>query len=371
MNLDLYMPFRLITGRGCVAENADRLAGLGRRCLIVTSGSAAKKSGALADVTAALASKGIDWTVYDKVRQNPLLTDCKEAGELGRTFGAEFVIGIGGGSPLDSAKAAAVFAANDIEPMAVYELDWPNPALPLALIGTTAGTGSEVASFAVLTTPDGRKKSIGSEQCYATVAFGDPKYTDSLPRHFTVSTALDALSHAVEAYFCTSGNAISDLFALEAVRMLLPDLERLRDIRDAAAIAPELRDRLYYASVLAGFALAKCGTCYCHSLGYFLSEEYGVAHGMACAATLPDFLRRAERLVKDKPERLRRFTGDGCEEIAILIEMLAELPKIRLTPQQIVEIADRYDGSPNYRRTAPEGYTRDEAVELLTSLYGV
>lgn len=370
MNFDLYMPFRLITGRGCVTQNAAELQKLGRRCLIVSSGSAAKKSGALADITAALTAGGINWTLYDKVRQNPLLLDCKEAGELGRQFGAEFVVGIGGGSPLDAAKAAAVFAANDIEPMQIYQLNWPNRALPLVLVGTTAGTGSEVAPFSVLTQPDGRKKSIGSEQCYATLAFGDPQYTDSLPRHFTVSTALDALSHAMEAYFCTTGNDMSDLFALEATRLLLPELAALRTIRDVAEIPPAMRDRLYYASVLAGFSLAKCGTCYCHSLGYFLSEEHGVAHGMACAATLPDFLRRAQRLVASKPQRLQDFTGSGCEQIAALIESLRELPAVRLAATQIVEIADRYNGSPNYRRTAPAGYTRDEAVALLTELYG-
>lgn len=363
------MPFRLITGRGCVAAHSGAFAKLGDKCLIVTSGSAAKKSGALNDVIAALEKEHIAWTLYDQVKPNPLLVDCKAAGEQGRAFGAAFVVGIGGGSPLDAAKAAAVFAANDIEPMEIYSLDWKNPALPLVLVGTTAGTGSEVAPFSVLTKPDGRKKSIGSEQCYATVAFGDAAYTDSLPRHFTVSCALDALSHAVEAYFCTSGNEMSDLYALEAARILLPDLAALRSIRDAADIQPEMRERLYYASVLAGFALAKCGTCYCHSLGYFLSEEHGVAHGMACAATLPDFLRRAGRLVVGKPERLRAVTGNSCEKIAALVEQLAELPKIELTAAQIAEIADRYDGSPNYKRTAPEGYSRGEAVELLTKLY--
>lgn len=371
-NFDMYMPVRLVTGRGCVRKNADRFAALGKRCLIVTSRSAARKSGALADVTAALDSQGIAHTLWDQVKQNPLLLDSVEAGVSAREFGAEFVIGIGGGSALDAAKGTAIFAANEtMDPLDAYACRWQHAPLPLALVGTTAGTGSEVAPYAVLTRPDGRKQSVSSEEIYARVSFGDAAYTDSLPWTFTVSTALDALSHALEAYFSTAANALSDLYAMQAARILRKELTGLQTLQeDAARIAPAVRDQLYYASVLAGFALAKCGTCYCHSLGYVLSEEHGVPHGMACAALLPDFLQRAGRLVPDKAEALYAWTGGTEKELVGLIAAMTELPSITLPAGEIEAIASRYSSSANFKRTAPAGYTRAEAVALLTELFG-
>lgn len=370
MNLDFYLPVRLLTGRGCVPRHAGEFRKLGGRCLIVTSPGAGRKSGALGDVEAALNEQGIPYEVYDKVRQNPLLSDCKEAGEQARSFGAEFLVGIGGGSPLDSAKAAAVYAANNLELLDIYKMNWPNPPLPTALVGTTAGTGSEVGPVAVLTRPDGRKMSVSGDLLYARIAFGDPGYTDSLPVDFTVSTALDALSHAVEGYFSTQGNTLSDLYAAEAVSILVPELRGLQGKREFGEIAPETRDRLYYASVLAGFTLARCGTCYCHSLGYFLSERYHVPHGMACAATLSHFIRRADRLMPDRFAALTRRTGQTARVLCEIIESLLSLPPVSLTAEEIREQLDRFDGSNNFLRTAPAGFSRREAEALLTEQYG-
>ena len=164
---------------------------LGSRCLIVTGRNSAKASGALDDCTAALDEHGVPWQVFDGIGQNPLLSSCHAAGTAARDFGADFLIGIGGGSPLDGVKAAAVYAANpELTPPDVYG-GWKNPALPFALIGTTAGTGSEVTRVSVLTHDGtGRKKSISGPDLYARISLGDPRrYTASLPRRFTISTA--------------------------------------------------------------------------------------------------------------------------------------------------------------------------------------
>ena len=112
LRLDCYMPVRLISGRGCVKANGSVFSSAGKRCLIVTSGTAAKKSGALDDVRAVLNSEGIEYGVFDGITENPLLSSCEKAGKSAYDAGAQFIIGIGGGSPLDSAKAAAIFAAN-------------------------------------------------------------------------------------------------------------------------------------------------------------------------------------------------------------------------------------------------------------------
>ena len=110
--MEFYMPSRLVTGEGCVQKNASGLAALGRRCLIVTSGSGARRSGALNDVEHALEQQGIAFSLFDGITPNPAVADCEAAGKEAVAFGADFVLGIGGGSALDAAKAAAVFAAN-------------------------------------------------------------------------------------------------------------------------------------------------------------------------------------------------------------------------------------------------------------------
>ena len=110
--MDFYLPTRLITGHDVVVQNADRIAAFGKRCLIVTSGTAAKKCGALDDVTGVLEQKGIGYEIFDEVKPNPSIESCVKGGRLANRFGAEFVIGIGGGSPLDAAKVIALSAAN-------------------------------------------------------------------------------------------------------------------------------------------------------------------------------------------------------------------------------------------------------------------
>ena len=363
------MPVHMITGRGCVRRNAGVFAEYGRKCLIVTSGSAAKKSGALADVIAALESAGVAHILYDKVEPNPSLTGSKQAGDLARESGAQFVVGIGGGSALDAAKAAAVFAANDMDAMEVYKLAWPSPALPILLVGTTAGTGSEVASYAVMTTPAGKKKSFGHEQTYALVMFGDAGYTDSLPLRFTVSTALDALSHALEGYFSTMANELTDRYARQAVKILIPQLTALQSITDAGAITADTRDQLYFASIVAGFTLAKCGTCYCHCLGYFLSEQHDVPHGTACAVFLSDFLRRGTRLMPEKAALLYEEAGSTEDALCGLIDSLTDWPEVKLTAEEIGTVVAEAAQTKNFARTGPDGYTKEEGAALLTRLF--
>ena len=145
MNLNVFMPVKLVTGAGCVRESAKELAKLGKVCLIVTGKNSAKVSGALQDVTDTLDSNGQKWLLFDEIGQNPKLTDCMRAAEKAIVAGADFVLGIGGGSALDAAKCIAVLAANPgLTQAQLYAFDWANAPLKIVAVGTTAGTGSEV-----------------------------------------------------------------------------------------------------------------------------------------------------------------------------------------------------------------------------------
>lgn len=368
MEWEYFNPTKLIVGENCVQKNAALLKRLGGSCLIVTGKTSAKASGALGDMIAALDSQGIAYTLFDGVEPNPTLAASKTAGDMARENGLEFVVGIGGGSPIDAAKAAAVYAANEIALMDIYNLPWKNPALPVIAVGTTAGTGTEVGPAAVMTTPEGRKKSLAPPELFPIIAFGDARYTHTLPLRFTVSTALDSLAHAIEGYFSLAANEITDIFAIEAISVLVPQLRLLKS--GLGAVGPLERERLYYASLAAGMVLARCGTTYCHTLGYLLTERYNVPHGFACALTLPDAIRRGGRFAPDKAERLYRQALTNEAELCELTEKLCERPDIKIPGEVLAEHCRVGAESKNFARTLPNGIGEGEAFALMQKLFG-
>ena len=368
MDFNLSIPAKVCSGDGVVLKNSALFSTLGKRCLIVTGGKSAVLSGALADVTAALEKEGIAYSVFDRVGPNPLLSACHEAGKRARETGADFLVGIGGGSALDAAKAAAVYAANpDFAPVEIYTKA-RKAVLPFLLIGTTAGTGSEVGKVSVLTNDEtGRKKSISGDDLYPVLTFADPRYTASMPFSVTVSTALDALSHAVEGYCSPKCGDIPSLFAEKAVALLwegLQTLERTRELPDAA-----LREQLYYASLCAGITLAYCGTAFPHPLGYVLTETFGTPHGFACAAFLPAFMERAARFTPDRCDRLLKSMGTDLDGFSATVRALTDLGGVQMTKDEIAAHSTRWDTAlPNNFKFSPGGFTKAEAVKVLEAV---
>ena len=141
MDMNFFMPVNIVFGKDCIKNNMSLFARYGKKCLIVTGKNGAKKSGALDDVVLALQSTETEYVIFDKIEQNPLYTTCNEASDVAKEFGAEFIIGIGGGSPLDAAKAVAVLSAcKDTSADALYSGKWDDVPLPIIAVGTTAGT---------------------------------------------------------------------------------------------------------------------------------------------------------------------------------------------------------------------------------------
>lgn len=322
--MEHYMPVRLDAGPDCVAQNAGRMAALGKRCLLVTGAHSARASGALADVAAALNERGIQYAIYDKIAQNPTVKSCMEAGRIGRD--ADFVFGIGGGSPLDAAKAAGVFAANPgMTESEFYALAWENAPKPIVLLGTTAGTGSEVTDVSVLTDSSGRKHSVHDPRLYAALALGGAKYTTTLPRDFTVSTGVDALAHCMESYFSRKATEISRAHAVRGARLLIPALE---EALESEAPSYNLRQRLYEGSILGGLAISRTGTVFPHNVGYYLTERCGVPHGTACAVFEPDLLAHVGRCA---PALAAAFYAEaGTEERELLALLRRAVPPLEL-----------------------------------------
>ncbi len=369
MEFDFFMPVKTVSGPDSVLKNSTLLKDFGKKCLIVTGSSSGRLSGALDDVQAALLKEGITYGCFDSIGPNPLISACHAAGIQARDFGAEFIIGIGGGSPLDAAKAVAIYASNkDLERIDIYKRVYANNPLPVVLIGTTAGTGSEVTSVSVLTVDEtGRKKSISGADCYAKLIYADPKYTYSVPYDITVSTALDAFSHGIEAWFTPKCTGITKCFALKGIPMLW---SALKILHKASELPPKaVRSELYYGSLYTGLAINTCGTAYPHPLGYILTENYGVPHGKACAVFLPSFLERAHKYEPQKLTELLVWLGTDLLSLCKIITELTGLPRIHITQDQATRFAERWvTEAPKNFSSSPGGLTAKDAQELLAKL---
>lgn len=346
MKLQFAMPTRLIVEKGAVAAHAEIFTDMGRRCLLVTDHTAGRLSGALGDVTRVLDAADIPWSEFDRIGPNPTAAVCVQGSEAGRAFGADFVVGIGGGSPMDAAKAIAVLMANPDLTADTLRGARKNPPLPCVLVGTTAGTGSEVTRFAVLTHPDGEKSSISGVDIMARAAFGDPvRYTMGLKREVTFATALDAAAHAVESYFMATADEISKGFSIMAMRLLIKNFRELC----GGAWPPSARQReeLYAASIYSGFAINTAGTGFCHQIGHALTEVQGAVHGNACAALLGEFLRMAEERA---PEETATFCAGigiaGTTEIWELIHAMLPGGMRPFTAEELAQLLPRWEKAP-------------------------
>ncbi len=365
--LNGYMPVKVICGENCVANNLDIWQKAGKKCLLITGRSGAAKCGALADVTVVLNKLHIQYRVFAEITENPSVESCFEAGKLARDFGADFIVGIGGGSAQDAAKAVAIFACNDsLDCMAIYSRQSPAKRLPLYLVGTTAGTGSEVTGVAVLTDASGFKKSISGPDCYAVASFCDAKYTCTANYNITVSTALDAYAHALESYFASTANDISELYAMHALKLLWKNLKILEANPDCE-IDLQMRNELYAASLYAGLAINVTGTAFPHTAGYILTEKFNVPHGKACTAFHPQLLEKAEKYRHEKLEAVCQLFDTDKNGINEIISSLTAV-SVEITGQEAEEFCSRWT-SPvkNFDRT-PGGYTPQEAVVGLLQL---
>jgi alcohol dehydrogenase class IV len=374
VKLDFYMPARLITGENSVVRNAGLFA-LGKKCIIVTGKRSAKASGALDDVLSTLDSVGCEHVLFDKIGENPLISTCTEGGRLAAEFGAEFVVGIGGGSPLDAAKAVAAFAANDgIQPLELYNVSTLKPSLPLIGIPTTAGTGSEVNPYSVLTLDGaGKKKTFNSPHSYFKYAFVDPKYTRSLGREYTVSTALDAFCHCIESYLSPKSTDISRMFAAFGaghIWRVLVEGELAEGEPDAGGFTYAQREALAYAATAGGVAINTTGTGFPHPLGYNLTLDRGTPHGKACAAFTGAYIKynsrtpEGERLLSEFAHAI----GASAGEIAEVIPKLAAVD-LNLDDETIKRYVEKVKDASNYANS-PYKISEEEMAEIYSELFG-
>ncbi len=327
-NFSLNERWNIISGKDCVKEKGAIIKDYASKVFIMTGKSSAKKSGALDDFTELFDSIGIEYKIYDRVVENPHIDACSNAAKECVEFGADGVLGIGGGSPMDAAKAVALFAVNpDISVDDLYAKKVPNKPLPVFACGTTAGTGSEVTSFSVMTLGEGKnslKRGWGNKASCPVVTFCDPKYTLSLPKNVTVSTGIDAVAHCFEGYFKKGSGIFVRTFALAGLELIWPALKKAF----SEELTLEDREKLLYGSILAGITIELSGTCFPHSAGYAITSECGTCHGFACAYFLPEFIRLHSIDYKEDTDRMLNTMGTDVDELERLFySVLPSLPR--------------------------------------------
>lgn len=321
MNLSFLMPTRVIFEKDCLKTHGRFVADWGKKALIVTGRRSAKTCGALDDLCGALDNLSIPWVHYNGILPNPSIENVREAALIARSEKVDLVIGIGGGSPMDAAKAVAVLAVNDLDDQALFTGPYPVSPLPVLAVPTTAGTGSEVTPYSILTdVADRTKKNLSHPDLFPKMAFLDARYLEALPREVTVNTALDALSHSVESILSARNHPMSAMAAMASLKELGPCLNHL-DKHDTPDIL--IREKLLYGSMLAGVAIAQTGTTMVHAMGYSLTFFHDVDHGKANAVLLCEAMRFCHEANREKIEGMLELLG--VDSIDTLQELFTRL----------------------------------------------
>ena len=261
------------------------------------------KNGALADVTAALEAAGKSYYIFDETEENPSIEMVMKVRDLGVQEKVDFVIGIGGGSPMDAAKAIALMVAQPEKDADFLYQKGDATALPVIEVATTCGTGSEATPNAVLTIHAKRTKASLPHRIFPTYALVDGKYLMSAPRSILVNTAVDALGHFIESYVNTKATDFSRMLCEYGMGIW----SSTKNVLIGADITEEECDRLLFASTLAGMAIAHTGTSLPHGLSYYLTYENHVPHGKAVGYFLPGYLGQASPILRKKVLQLIGF----------------------------------------------------------------
>ncbi|MGC9318570.1 MAG: iron-containing alcohol dehydrogenase [Armatimonadota bacterium] len=386
-SFDFFNSVRLLFGTGQLQRLGDCAAQYGRRAMLVTGRSSARETGVLDRAMHRLDEAGVEVTLFDRVMPNPTDEIVEEGGELAREVGADVVIGLGGGSPMDAAKGIAV-AATDDRPVSEF-LTPPDKAqptdatLPLICVTTTSGTSSELTPYAVITVRDlTMKSSIGGDHIYPRVAIVDPELTLTCPPSVTANTGADVLAHAMEGYFSTVASPITEVCSERAIGLVGRHLPR-------AVSAPDdlsAREGMSLANVFAGYTLSNCGATVLHALEHPMSAHYPeLPHGAGLAVLMvayaeryweeaPHKFGRITQLLGDAPQVAPEHVADGAADaIRSLLERIGlnvGLEDIGVERELLPTIADdamHYMGGAITK--TPVELSREDLIELLEASY--
>ena len=283
-----YMPPISLMGRGCLKDVGQEIKALGYKKALIVTDKALVKIGLVKKVTDMLDEANINYVIFDETKPNPTVKNVEDGLKMLKDNNCDFLISIGGGSPHDCAKGIGLVATNG---GSIKDYEGVNksqkPMLPLVAINTTAGTGSEVTRFAIITDEDRHvKMAIVDWHVTPLIAVNDPELMIEMPKSLTAATGMDALTHAIEAYLSTDATPVTDASALMAIELIFKYLKKA--VENGNDI--EAREKMAYAEYLAGVAFNNAGLGYVHAMAHQLGGFYDLPHGVCNAVLLPHVL---------------------------------------------------------------------------------
>lgn len=346
------------------------------KIMLVTGRTAMKKAGVTDRIVDYFNKNNIETYVFDKIGSNPSTTIIEEGVGYTKESEAELVVGVGGGSAMDAAKCIALLYNNFDEDSILEYINnkelIKNKGLPCITIPTTSGTGAEVTRWATVWDKEEKKKlSMEHPYMYPEIALLDPELTVYLPKKQTSSTGVDALSQCIESYWSKNHNPISDLCALEGIKLVFENLE-------GAYNEPEniqYRTGMSMAALCSGMAINGTKTTACHSTSYPMTAHFDIPHGHACCITVPGFMRYNADVVPERIQRISDMAGartieEGAENIIGLMENLeleTKLSDLGINERGIETIIE--DGfTPDRVKHNPRELTAEDLRKILLNI---
>lgn len=282
---ELFQPVHTLIGKGSINEIPRYISSIGVKKALIITDEGLCKIGTPKKITDVLEKNGCIYEVYSKVQPNPTVAIVNDAVSYFKEKGCDYIIAIGGGSPIDVAKAVSILSANGgkIEDYAGYDRS-QRAGSPIIAINTTAGTGSEVTRAYVVTDELRKVKMLMVDgNCLAFLAINDPELMVDMPHSLTASTGMDALTHAIEAYVATGSNPYTDSLAIGAIKLVGDAL------RTAVRVGSDIKARtdMCWAEYMAGYAFSNAGLGIVHAIAHQLGGYYHTPHGVANAILLP------------------------------------------------------------------------------------
>lgn len=377
------IPSNVIMGKNALEEAKVHLKKLGNRAFIVT-GKHVGKSPMMNQLKKVLEQENISYYVFDEISGEPTDKMIEEGAELYKKYACQFCIGIGGGSPLDSAKAIAVLAANDGSISNYNGKEIKGPVPPIAAIPTTSGTGSEATKFTVITDKEKDIKMLLKGDCLIPdLAIVDFDFSVDMPKSVTASTGLDALTHAIEAYTSKKAFALTDVYAVSAVKRIMKYLPvAYKNGYDAKA-----REQMAIAAFEAGVCINNSSVTIVHGMSRPIGALFHVPHGMSNAMLIKECLSFALDGAYDRFGELGRAIGaatdedsdkEAAEKLMLKVEELCKICEIPTLKEYGIEESEFMNyipkmaedailsGSPGNTR---KNITKEDCMEIYKKIY--
>ncbi|MGD9151891.1 MAG: iron-containing alcohol dehydrogenase, partial [Desulfobacterales bacterium] len=374
------LPTKIEYGVGTAKSLVDVIKNENFKNLLLVSDEGVLRSGLLKQVSDALDAHHLKWEVFDRVEPNPKDYNVEEGTEIARRFGADCLVAVGGGSPIDCAKAIAVVARQG---GAVRDYEGPGKigpdVLPLIAIPTTAGTGSEVTFSSVITDSSEKFKfSIKDPKIAPRLALVDPEMTRTMPPALTAATGMDALTHAIEAFTAKAAEPLADAAALYAIELIAVYLKSA--VADGDNL--EARAGMLLGSVLAGIAFSHSDVAAVHCVAEALGGKYDAAHGVCNAVVLPAVMEYNMEYCKEQYARIAVAMGmtyenidEGARQAVMAVQQLAadvhlpEFGALGVQQNDLEELAvNSFKNGSNIDNPRP--MTKDDYLSLFQSLIG-